>query len=551
MTSTPRPWCRPGWWLLAGLAAFTAMRLAQIPKGGMDYHGFSHDSGYIVIIARNLLAGRGYVNDAHWLVFLNPEQLPVPYHNANPLYPTAVAGVAALTGGDTVWAGFAVSVLAGSMLAAALYVAAGRFETATWRRVLLAAAGVFFPTVFEATQPILPDALCAALLACFVAALVWGGWKNDLAAGAALGLAWLARSTAMLAVPAAVVFLVLEDGWRGAGRRGARLAGAALAITLPWLIHTAVVWGNPLRSDASYYLWQSYHARHRPDGNVVKYWRSPEPPPSMGEVLRQEPGELAAYYWSCLRRMPLAVRDGWLAGWQEVGGVKPVNPSWVARLLEVLVVGAVVLAVARRKGQRLWTPARVAGLVYAATCLVVLAPRAATLEMRYLTPLSVVVALFLMSGTLAAADVAWRGRGLARLAACALLLPAALFWLGYVPFCNFHMVRRPFTHGDWQAAHLQSCRNADAQYLHGRPVVVGDFPYYYTAATGRPSLGMPSADEAYLVRYMDRYGVRHVYLRDDEVEFWRPEWRHGLTNPRFRVVGRVDGGTVYELVDSP
>ena len=50
---------------------------------------------------------------------------------------------------------------------------------------------------------------------------------------------------------------------------------------------------------------------------------------------------------------------------------------------------------------------------------------------------------------------------------------------------------------------------------------------------------------------MERYGVRYLYLRDHEVEYWRPEWQHGLTNPRFRVVGRVDSGTVYELLDSP
>jgi hypothetical protein len=231
--------------------------------------------------------------------------------------------------------------------------------------------------------------------------------------------------------------------------------------------------------------------------------------------------------------------------------VGSVNPNLVARLLEVLAVGAVVLAVASRKRQRLWTPARVAGLVYAATCLVVLAPRAEGLEIRYVTPLSVVVALFLMSGTLGAADVVCRGRWLARLPACALLLAAALFWLGYVPFRDLHVVRRLYSRADWQARHLQTCRNVDAKYLHGRPVVVGDFPYYYTVATGRPSLAMPSADEAYLVRYMQRYGVRYLYLRHHEVAYWRPEWWDGLTNPRFRVVGGVDGGTVYELVDSP
>lgn len=541
---------RPGCWLLVSLLAFTALRLAEIPDEAMNYSGFTHDSGYICIVARNVLAGRGYVNDAHWLVFLHPEHLPVPYHNANPLYPTAVAGLAALTGRDVAWAGFAVSVLAGSLLAAALYIAAGRYVTATWQRALLAAAGLFFPSVFEDTLHILPDALCAAMLGCFLAALVWGGWKNDVAAGAFFGLAWLARSTAAAAVPAVLVFLLLQESPRGAARRGARLAAAALVVVLPWLIHTTVVWGSPLRSDASYYLWQHYHAIRHNDGNVVVYWHSPDTPPSMAEVLRNEPGELTEFYWSKLKHMPKAIGVGWFSGGQEVGAAESLDNVQAAALLGALFLAAAGLAVAKWKRERLLTPPRVAGAVYVATVILALAPRGETLEIRYFTPPSILVALFVMSGTLSAVDLVLRGRILARLVGCVLVLAAAVFWLDYVRPRDVYVAKALYTRNDWTAWQLDIARKVDAEYLHGQPVVVGHFPYYYTFATGAPSLAMPAADEAYLMRYMERYGVRHVFLLDSEMG-WRWDWVQGRMSPRFRVVGRVEGGTVYELAKSP
>src|SRR5262249_47510198 len=158
VSAVDRPEAR-SWPVWVGLALYTALRLALLPSDGAVVGGYGHDSGYITIVADNLLAGRGYVNDAHWLVFLHPDALPMPYHTANPLYPTVVAAVAWLTGRGTVWAGFAVAAVSSSLLFAGLYVIAGRYTARPWQRVALAAAGTFFPAVFEDSLHLLPDAL--------------------------------------------------------------------------------------------------------------------------------------------------------------------------------------------------------------------------------------------------------------------------------------------------------------------------------------------------------------------------------------------------------
>src|SRR5437764_1417774 len=83
-------------------------------------------------------------------------------------------------------------------------------------------------------------ALLPALQACCAAALFCGrGPRAAALAGGLFGLAWLTRSTAMLALPAVGVFLVLRDGWKAALRDAGVFAAAAVLVALPWLWHTA------------------------------------------------------------------------------------------------------------------------------------------------------------------------------------------------------------------------------------------------------------------------------------------------------------------------
>ena len=76
-----------GCWAIIRIAFAFVQTDAQI--------AFGHDSAYLWIVARNVWLGLGFVNDAHWLVFLHPETLPVPFHNAAPLFSWLTAKVAA------------------------------------------------------------------------------------------------------------------------------------------------------------------------------------------------------------------------------------------------------------------------------------------------------------------------------------------------------------------------------------------------------------------------------------------------------------------------
>src|SRR5205823_12579922 len=57
---------RRTWPVWVGLGLYAAARLALLPADPEVVPGFSHDSNYVAIVADNLLAGRGYVNDALW-----------------------------------------------------------------------------------------------------------------------------------------------------------------------------------------------------------------------------------------------------------------------------------------------------------------------------------------------------------------------------------------------------------------------------------------------------------------------------------------------------
>src|SRR5262249_48981202 len=100
----------PAWAAWSGaavaIALYTVLRVLLIPPDAQFRHGLEHDGAYLAIVARNLLAGRGLVNDAHWLVFLNPPTLPMPYHNGKPLYPCLIAAMSLLTGSGVFYSGF-------------------------------------------------------------------------------------------------------------------------------------------------------------------------------------------------------------------------------------------------------------------------------------------------------------------------------------------------------------------------------------------------------------------------------------------------------------
>jgi 4-amino-4-deoxy-L-arabinose transferase-like glycosyltransferase len=559
--------------LWGSVLLYTVVRLAVLPAEDLHYFYFHHDSFYIAIIAENLQAGRGYVNDAHWLVFLQPDRLPIPYHNANPLYPTLVAGVAAVTGLGPVQSSLAVSALASGLLFAALLLLARKYVASPIRCLLLAAAGTLFYPVFDTSLDALPDGPCAAFAIAGLAFLVRSrGIKPAALAGALFGLAWLSRSSVILMIPAVAVYLLLSQPWRRALVQGAAVALAALLVASPWLIHTAVVWGNPLRSDASYYLMQDYHSVHKYGHPLVeRYWHSPERPESLGQVLRREPAEVIRF---ALDGVPM-VLDEFVDAWSyEVTalavGLK-ILVLLCAAALTVSVIGTAARRLRRRRAgtaesvpspsangaakarsSRSLVPEVVAALVFVATDVLVFALRPYHFEARYHVLVAVLFALFAVAVALGAWDALGSGGRLRRIVGVAAVAGGAVFWGGVVPVVD--VIRT----ADWprisegRIDYLELARHVNERFARGAPVVVGFRPYFYTLVTGAPSLSIPESNDAYLLDYMRRYHARYVFLARWELNYWRPGWLkpNGLP-PGLRLVADLGTAFVYERRDGP
>jgi 4-amino-4-deoxy-L-arabinose transferase-like glycosyltransferase len=499
--------------LWVGVLIYAGIRLALLPAGDITARGFSHDSAYVILLADNLVAGRGYVSDAHWLVFLNPERLPMPFHNANPLYPALIAGVALLTGTGTVVAGFAVSALASVLLFGALLFLLGEFVPSRLPRLLLALAGTVFSPVFESSLRLLPDALAVALTVAFLACAVPArSIKGDVLGGVLFGLAWLTRSSAVLVLPGVFVYFVLRAGWKKALARSMVIGVTSLAVCSPWLVHTAEVWGNPFRSDAMFYLLQDYHAQLW-DGSADRYWHATEAPPSLGELVRREPAALARFWLEGVPRSLYALLRSW---------------SYSSRPSAVLLAVLLVFSAWRlfMRGRSSHRAELIGAAVIGATIVLTFAIRSRTFEMRYYDLLAMLAALMLLFGVFDAARHVrtggpWRALYVAALAA------GVFFWFGVVPAQNVRSYTALAGPDTATVDYVALARRVDERFGKGEPVVVGDYPYFYTLATAAPSLSIPESSDAYLLEYMKTHGARYVLLTREELRFWRPRW-----NPR-------------------
>jgi len=500
----------PEWLFWVGLGLYALIRLVLLPPPNPALGGFGHDAAYICVVAQNLLAGRGYVNDAHWLVFLHPAGLPIPYHNANPLYPTLIAGLSGLTGLNVVTSGFAISALSHVLLLAGLFWLLGAYVAALPVRVLLTVAGGFFPAVFEDSVAVIPDQLCSAGSVWFVACLIRSrGLAGAAGAGAFLGLAWLTRSSVILMLPAALVLLIGKEGWPAACRRLGVAGLVAVLVCSPWLWHTYVVWGQPLRSDASYYLLQDYLAK-RHGNDIERFWHSIDTPPSLGELARREPGPLLRHW---LAGLPVTMYT--LVAKFSYG-------NWLmAGLLVMLSLYAIGKFVFIPELRRRFLPELTASVLYGLTLVGVFALRYRSLETRYFAVLALLLALLLAATVWALAEELGAGR---RMVAGPLLLAAGGFWLVFVPFLDVRHFFESRLPQPERAEYFALAPQVNARFGDQGPMVVGFAPYFYTLATGAPALAIPEADDDYLRAYMERYGARYVFLTRKEINFWKPHW---------------------------
>jgi 4-amino-4-deoxy-L-arabinose transferase-like glycosyltransferase len=478
------------------LLAYLAVRLALIPADVSVTSAQSHDGSYICIVAGRLVQGLGYTNPAHWLVFLNPPSLPMPYHNANPGYPTLVAATMAALGTDAPRAGVIVSLLSSGAIAALLYGLVRSFGRGPGTAAVAAAAGLLLPESWTLSFRIAPDLLMTALslAVIYVAYARPAGALNALAAGVLFGLAWLVRSTAMLLLPPLAYALLLRDGVRRTAISVALVLAAAAVTISPWLAHNQATWGKPFRSDAGYYWLQDYHAREF-GGDIGRYWRSTTTPPGLGEVVRADPSGFAEHL---ARGVPVLVYRflAGLSGWS-----KPLLAALLGGLGGALWLGRRHLL--SREGQAMT-------LLLVGT-LASLLPRAGSLEARYVL-VSVVLLAAWMATMAADGAIAWReGRSTRRDRVAVALL--AIAGLACVATDAANLPEELRVRPGREAARARARAVAEAT---GRaPIVVHD-PYFYTLDTGGVSaLEPPYTDKAGLLSYMERYGARHLLLPED------------------------------------
>jgi hypothetical protein len=513
------------------VALYTALRIALIPDAAQLTNGFGHDSAYLSIVARNLLAGRGFVNEAQWVVFLSPQSLPMPYHNGNPLFPVAVAALSKATGETIFRSGFIISAVSSSILLVSLTSIISLFTRSVGRAFLLACATAFFPAVLADSLALGTDGLSTALFFAFLAALLRlpSPWM-PIAGGVLLGLSWLTRPQVMVVLPAVLLYVALK--WRSQGmvRLGASLA-VAVAVISPWLVHTYRVWHNPFRSDSSIYLLQDYYVDRHPEKWGTHYDRvihSLDAPPGVGGIVKDEPLGLPKYLVHAIPR----------AG-KQLAYYLALERPFAGLLLAVGVLFALRLAVPL-------TPEAVALLFLALTVGPALAMRSLTFELRYFSILTTFFALFAAAGYLVAWDAA-RRRGMA--ARIAVGGAAVLLWAVIVPRVATNAIAGTLHSNDPVIGYLQLAQHVKQTYSGTSPVVVGKWPYFYSLETSASGLAIPwdhdraRADEG-LFAYMNKYGASYVLLTDDEEKYWRPEWNVAVP-AELEPIARVDNSTLF------
>jgi hypothetical protein len=516
----PRPSSRVWLCLATVLLAYCFLRIFLLPADGAVSGGITHDSAYLAIVAGQVRSGHGFVNPAHWLLELKPEKLPMPYHNANPGYPAAMAVLASLTGRDVIRAGFALSALSNALLALAVFVLV--FDYARrWQLAACASAAVaFFPASWIDSLSLLPDAVCTALTVSAVAIVVTRrNAAGALLTGLVLGAAWEARSSASLAL--------VPIGWwlfrtRPRSERAASillfLAGFVLMMS-PWLIHTQRVWGSPFRSDAEIYLLECYLARPF-GGDLDRLWRSLDIPRGLGAILLHEPFQFIAFYLKGLPRFAYFVL-AFLAGFNKVLAACYVfltaAAGWVLR-------------------SRLRSPEFQAGALLSLLTLAATAVRADGVELRYLGVVVVLWVLFIVAALDALTD--WRGlrRAMAFAAVLALIL---------IPREDFSEFRLRTAVDPQLAAKRDAYRQIAAQLPPDARVLVWE-PYFYTLYTGRTAISPPYADKPQVMAFVAKYSARYMALPTKRLDYYYADIRRQFA-PQLRELNSVGPYTLFEV----
>lgn len=518
--------------LLAGLwAGYALARVLLLPADGAVVNGFIHDSGYISIVAERVRDGAGFTNPAHWLLFLHPAQLPMPFHNANPGYPALIALFSAVLGVDVVYAGLLVSALSSALLAWAVFALVQRFSGDDRFALCCSLAVILFPPLWRVSFVLAPDALSTALALSVLAVAtrvrdLWG-WAT---AGGLFGLAWLGRSTSLLILPGLLWWV-----WRTRTRREAATASlifalTALLIAAPWLVHTQQTWGSALRSDAGYYLLQDYFARPFA-GDVTKFWRSLTPPPSLLQILSSDAKGFLLHTISGAPRLMVNLAAGLAEG-----------SHWAALLLFALLVLATVYS------RRHWrNPEFQAGFLIVAATTFSLLLRARTLEIRYFSVATVLLVLWMLlplRGYFSIQSTTPRRR---------LRLPLAVGLVLYALVFLTTQDRHSFHELTQISPEVSAYRTLAQEVAHAFPderAVITNQPYFYTYYTKRPALSPPHVGKPELLRFMEQYSVQLLLLPTGGLDYYYPGFPASLA-PEIQTVRQIGSYTLLERTTPP
>ena len=232
--------------------------LALAPRLWCFFHNFlpEADAGNILDVGRNLAQGRGYVTNAKWDFYGDPGPVVHPEGNRQPLVPLVTAATFAL-GANTPAAARTLTLIASLGALALLYVLIRR-----WLGPGIALAGVAIAAVEPAflwfSSRVQPEAYFALLF--FAAIAVAGDLESEkpslvrpIIVGILLSLSYLCRLNGALLLVAYVAALFVAYRRKAFAPAGLALLAFA-AAAMPWWIRNARTFGDPLYSQAKYFI---------------------------------------------------------------------------------------------------------------------------------------------------------------------------------------------------------------------------------------------------------------------------------------------------------
>ena len=474
----------PTWIALALVIAFAlAARLAVLP--GSTERNMDPDSAHLLNVARCFERGQGYSNPGGWPAWMRPVRLPMPETFKEPGYPYAIARLTPLAGG-AFRAGILLSMGFGLLLPLALYALARNLGCERGVALLGALLVAANPLAIAMSVRVMVDSVFPALLTFAFAAAAWRPRDParprpplaDAATGALLGLAFLVRAQALVALPA-LALLLLVRAPRARGLKSLAVAlGAAVLTASPLLVRNLRLFGTPLYSDvAAYGIWPYVDTIAFSHGLL-------HPPAPLGFALHHVPQVLRHMAESAVR-FGAYVLPGDIAG----------NPAWVAPL----VAGLLLTLPRRREFAFAW--------VYAGTTLLFIF--AVHWDSRYFTSTVPLFALFTALGA------AWLAEALGPLALAGplrgrhVLAGALVILLGVQTEATRRAVRE-FRPGEIEAARALGPELRERLRPDESAMVVTTS--FYSWFADRPTVHLVIADEPNFLATVRRLKVRVAAL---------------------------------------